>query len=600
MFKNLKVAQKLILAFGIIILLYLTSVIFSLTGISRAADGLEDFYSEPFQMVDMAWGARNAVWKTQRHIYRAIAEINSSNIVQECISSASASGAELKEYIDKINEKYTGDAAGLSTLNSTLETMISARQQVLSLTQNGQSEQALKMFNEQYVPAADTMNQILLRISEGSQTAAQDYYQDGADVKRNTMLELMALAVVSLVLTVILATSITRGIRQPVQELEIAAAEMAKGSLQVAVTYESKDELGQLANSMRELTKGLNTIIQDVNFLLEEMAQGNFDVRTRAEASYLGDYAPLLQSVRHINRSLSDAIFGINQSSEQVSAGAEQVSSGAQALSQGATEQASSVEELVATISEISNQVQHMADYASEASATTADAGGDVTASNTEMQEMIAAMAQISEKSNQISKIIKTIEDIAFQTNILALNAAVEAARAGSAGKGFAVVADEVRNLASKSAEASKNTASLIADSIRAVEDGSRIADRTAAALAAVVEKASKVTVQVDQITAVAKEQAEAIAQVSMGIDQISAVVQTNSATAEQSAAASEELSSQAQMLKSLVSRFKPRHDASAPVQTAYAAPEYSEPAYELSSSPSFDFEELGSYSGKY
>jgi len=255
-------------------------------------------------------------------------------------------------------------------------------------------------------------------------------------------------------------------------------------------------------------------------------------------------------------------LIQINQASDQVASGSEQVSFGAQALSQGATEQASSVEELSATIVELSGHVKVNADHAAEASRLSNDAGSGVMESDGHMKEMIEAMGDISDKSKEIGKIIKTIDDIAFQTNILALNAAVEAARAGSAGKGFAVVADEVRNLAQKSAEAAKNTTVLIEGSILAVDNGTRIVGQTAKSLQDVVVKAGNVTNKMTDIANASEQQAKAIAQVTQGIEQIAAVVQTNSATAEESAAASEELTGQAQMLKELVGKFRLNGDS--------------------------------------
>lgn len=249
----------------------------------------------------------------------------------------------------------------------------------------------------------------------------------------------------------------------------------------------------------------------------------------------------------------------INIASEQVASGASQVADGAQVLSRGATEQASSVEELAATINDISRYSTNTAASTLDADKQVQIAGSRVQACDRQMKDMLSAMEEIRSKSVEISKIIKTIEDIAFQTNILALNAAVEAARAGTAGKGFAVVADEVRNLASKSAEASKNTAALIAGTVQAVEKGFGYANETAGSLVEIVDVAKSVSVTVGKISEDAKEQANAISQVTTGIEQISGVVQSNSATAEESAAASEELSGQAQMLKSLVGKFKLR-----------------------------------------
>ena len=253
---------------------------------------------------------------------------------------------------------------------------------------------------------------------------------------------------------------------------------------------------------------------------------------------------------------MSETLSIINTSSEQVSSGADQVSSGAQALAQGATEQASSTQELSATISEVSESVRQNAENVDLVTNYVRAAVAGVEHSNEQMQQMLAAMNNMNISSNEIVKIIKVIDDIAFQTNILALNAAVEAARAGAAGKGFAVVADEVRNLANKSANAAKQTTVLIESSINDVQDGSKIADQTAKLLAEVQEKVQLVGGTIQKIDQASTEQAAAITQITQGVEQVSAVVQTNSATAEQSAASSEELSAQADMLRKLIAKF--------------------------------------------
>lgn len=367
---------------------------------------------------------------------------------------------------------------------------------------------------------------------------------------------IIALCVIA-VLSVLMALYIIKSINRPVKELDGVARKIAEGDLDQNITYSSKDELGTLSVNFNKTVGRLRnyvSYIDEISSVLRQIAGGNlvFDLTL----NYEGEFAKVKQALEEISRSLNDTLGQINQAADQVSSGSDQVSSGAQALSQGATEQASSIEELAATINEISTQVKDTAANANAVRQQTDMTGDQVATSNEQMQEMIAAMTEISDKSGQISRIIKTIEDIAFQTNILALNAAVEAARAGEAGKGFAVVADEVRNLASKSSEASKSTAALIEGTVQAVEKGTEIANATAESLFAVVESTKGVVSSVDKIASAADQQAESIAQVTQGIDQISSVVQTNSATAEESAAASEELSSQAQVMKGLVGRF--------------------------------------------
>ncbi len=254
---------------------------------------------------------------------------------------------------------------------------------------------------------------------------------------------------------------------------------------------------------------------------------------------------------------MNDTLMQIDVSADQVNSGGEQVSSGAQALAQGATEQAASVQELAATINSIAEQVKTTAGHAQQAETDNRHAGEEIQVCSAHMNDLMTAMQVINDKSKEISKVVKTIEDTAFQTNILALNAAVEAARAGSAGKGFAVVADEVRNLATKSQEAAGSTTTLIDETVKAVQNGSQLSAETDESLRKVVTDSEKVLEAVSLISGATADQSDAIAQVTTGIDQISSVVQTNSATAEQSAAASEELSGQAQILKNLVNRFR-------------------------------------------
>ena len=319
----------------------------------------------------------------------------------------------------------------------------------------------------------------------------------------------------------------------------------------------TKDETATLANATQVTVNTLNGIIGDIGRILEAISTGNLNVNTEQNAEfYVGDCGKLLDYMRNINSSLSSTISNIRTAADQVAAGSDQVSAGAQALSQGATEQASSVEELAATINVVAEMIEQNSLDAVDATKMTNNAGLELVQATEKMDKLIEAMNEISTSSDETKKIIKTIEDIAFQTNILALNAAIEAARAGEAGKGFAVVADEVRNLAAKSAEAAQNTTEMIEGTVLAIENGNTLVAEAAEEMNAVMKSASKVTDITNKISGSTKEAADSIKQISVGIDQISNVVQNNSATAEQSAAASEELSAQAQTLNDLVGEF--------------------------------------------
>ena len=371
-----------------------------------------------------------------------------------------------------------------------------------------------------------------------------------------------AVAGVSTVLFLVFVTAvlITRFLK-PLRKVAEVGEKLSAGDFSMDLSYKSNDEIGTVMHAMGDVVNRIRSIIADLSEKLSELAQGNFNMEMNNAEYYSGAYRPLFDSINNITTDLSHTMAEIQQSAVQVNSGAEQVSSGAQGLSQGATEQASSIEELSATVNDISEHIKKTAENTRLANVEAQNAGKEVSNSDKQMQQMKAAMENINEKSGEISKIIKTIDDIAFQTNILALNAAIEAARAGVAGKGFAVVADEVGNLAQKSANAAKDTTMLIEETLQAVEQGTVLADSTAESLQRVVTGAGKVSDLVNQIAEASVEQSRAVEQVSVGIDQISSVVQSNTATAEESAAASEELSGQANILSDLVRRFQLKED---------------------------------------
>lgn len=359
---------------------------------------------------------------------------------------------------------------------------------------------------------------------------------------------------------ILVALFIRYAVSRPLAKLTKLADAMEQGELgigsskEIKLNIRSNDEVGTLAGVFENTILRLKGYIGEISTVLEAIAAGNLTLDTKQV--YVGDFASIKTSLDDILRKLNNTMTQIVESANCVSNGSEQMAIGAQALSQGAVEQASAVEELDENMHGISRQVGETAQNAKQASEKVVSVGGLITESNQKMQEMIFAMQEINKSSNEIGKIIKTIENIASQTNILALNATVEAARAGEAGKGFAVVAEEVRELAGRSAEASKSTTDLIEHSIAAVEHGTRIANETAEQLASVVAGADEVMKTTNQIAEAAVAQAEAVAQVREQISQISMVVQTNSATAQESAATSEELSAQAGLLKNLIGMF--------------------------------------------
>ena len=345
-----------------------------------------------------------------------------------------------------------------------------------------------------------------------------------------------------------------KNILKPLAELNVITDEIASGNLNVTMDVKSDTEIGVVADYIGKTVTRLNGYIEEISQVLEKMAQG--DMRIRLTKEYSGEFAPIKHALEDIGRSFNHTLSMINQSSEQVNQGASHVASGAQALASGSTEQASSLQELTAQVEMISAQSQNNAQSASTAKKLAEESGEEVERGNAHMDHMLKAMDEISQSSEEINKIIKVIDDIAFQTNILALNAAVEAARAGEAGRGFAVVADEVRNLAARSAEAAQQTQVLISESVENSLAGLSTAKETAESLSKISEKVIETSSIIDVIEELSRSQAMTITEINTGLNQVATVVQSNAATAEESSAASEELSAQSALLYQEVSKF--------------------------------------------
>ena len=341
----------------------------------------------------------------------------------------------------------------------------------------------------------------------------------------------------------------------PISEASSVLQEMAKGNLQIKMEGEYRGDHAEIKEALNGTIENIRSYISEIASVLQEIGNGNLDQSITAD--YKGDFIAIKDSLNNIIVSLSQVLGDIHTAADQVTVGSKQVSDASQALSQGSTEQASTIQQLTASITEIANQTRQNAIHANEANELADNAVQHGLKGNGRMRDMLSSMDEINESSKNISKIIKVIDDIAFQTNILALNAAVEAARAGQHGKGFAVVAEEVRNLAARSANAANETTSLIEGSIDKVRTGSRLAQETAEALEEIVGGVEKAAALVSEIAQASNDQASGITQINLGIEQVSQVVQNNSATAEESAAASEELFGQSEILKQMVASFR-------------------------------------------
>lgn len=556
--KNIKIKTLIVAVIVIINFLIMCIGGTALYGIYTLANQTQTLYEQPHTNLVSVLLMRSEMamvgstlkdgmlYKSLDGTYIAETKINNSKKVIEGIIESLSGRAELNEDFDEFKTAYL---AWSNSIDLVLENLKFAKY-----------AQALNSMENEYSATTITLTEKTDILSESMHASAQNFYTKSQSVSKIVFLVMMAVWVISTAIIIIIMTMLKKSIETPISVVLQASKEVANGNLNSRIEYSSKNELGLLASTIQHTVDTINVYIKNISETMQLLAQG--DLNASVDIDYIGDFASIKSSMCNIIESLNTTMSQINMSSEQVSSGSEQVSNGAQALSQGATEQASSIEELSATINNISVQIKANAENTSSASSKASVVANEMMQSNQKMQDMIQAMSEISSSSREISKVIKTIDDIAFQTNILALNAAVEAARAGAAGKGFAVVADEVRNLASKSAEAAKETTVMIENSIAAVENGKKLADGAAQSLMLVVDGAVGVIDALDKISNATNEQATSITQVTQGVEQISNVVQTNSATAEESAAASEELSSQAQVLKQLVSKFKIKNNS--------------------------------------
>ncbi len=386
---------------------------------------------------------------------------------------------------------------------------------------------------------------------------AQNSYNSASANSSALFLVLIILSVCGVAVSVLLGIRISHSIGSPLKELKNVAGQFAEGNLTARMNYKSDNEIGSVAKSLNGAFQRIQNVIDEISGLLGDIAKGDYSVKEIRQ--YQGSFQPISNATNTILDSLNKIVATVRNSADQVDSSAKQVSEGAQSLAQGATEQASSTEELSASITDISGEVKENTDQINKMADGMRATANEVAANNKRMQQLLASMNDISMSSNEIGKIIKVIDDIAFQTNILALNAAVEAARAGEAGKGFAVVADEVRNLATKSANAAKQTASLIGKSSERVKEGLGLANATGKELAGMAKKVDEISKTIEQIKKASNAQMMSIGQITQGVEQVSTVIQTDSATAEESAAASKELAAQSNLLKKNLNGIKLR-----------------------------------------
>ena len=430
---------------------------------------------------------------------------------------------------------------------------------IMEEIKNGNDENATDAILNDCTPALNKVVEIAIKLDELTDEASSETVRNMVVCTVAGFVVIIVCLVFAFTLTRKTSKRVLETILEPLHAIEDVAMELTEGNLHSTLEYHSDDEIGKLAHSMRKSIRILGTYVDDIDRSMKLFSEGNFDVHPEVE--WRGDFVGILNSFMAFQASMAGTIKGIQNVSNEVSGAAEQVASSSNDLADGATNQAAVVEELTATVTGVSEQVEKNSQSAKEISVKVDELGNAISESNGKMHEMVDSMHEISKASKEIDKIITTINEIASQTNLLALNASIEAARAGEAGKGFAVVANQVNVLADQSAQAAKESATLIETSVKAVEKGMVIAGQTAAQLEEVAENSKVITTEVTNIAETLETQTTEIKQINEGIEQINDVVQTNSATSEECAAASQEMSSEAESLREMIRKFKVAED---------------------------------------
>ncbi len=557
--KNLSISKKLKKVLIVAVIIISTITVATGVGLMYLKGQLESF-------VETEYASEISIQETATSILTLARDIRDAYIRAENGENISSYDQNVKKYVNEITteleyvyniNKDPEIARELENFGNNISKWINIGNEILTAINNKDMAKANKLILNDCPEVLDVIIEQVSLIGDKISTNVQDDIQGTTRYIGIVMIIIIVIIIIGLILITKVVQAIIESISNPVEEIKAAALEMAKGNYDLEIEYTSEDEIGVLADCMREMILFTKDNISNITEVLNKFAEGNFDVEI--EDNYIGEFIEIKESLEKIVDSINNTFYDIKIVTEQVKDGSEQVASTAQIISEGAINQAGIIQELMAAIGQINEKVKVSTEQANSTNVLTRELGNQIELNNEKMNEMVTAMNKIEESSINIKSIINTIYSISEQTNLLALNAAIEAARAGESGKGFAVVADEIRKLAEESSVAVKNTEILIEDSINNVNDGKNVADEASEALSAVVGKAKEAVELIGTIAELTEQGAMSISEVYNGIDQIAEVVESNTAISEESAAASEELSSQSESLQNMIDKFKLR-----------------------------------------
>lgn len=554
-YRKKKVGDKLKYAFGTVIVTFMFAMLMAFIAIILMNADTKKFYEEAYMSSVAQMEIRKDVQLVSKNILWALT-VDNTGAAQSYLSAADLAAQKVESNVEELRQSYA-DRTAVDDLQQAVSEMEDIRAQLMELARQREKAKALVIFNGDYNNALVTVQNKLVIIGDNATQEATTQYRAARTTGIGSIILTVVLGVVSLNFSIVIRKTITKNMLRPIKQIQKASADLKAGNLDVDITYESPDELGQLANDFKDACATLHAMVEDTGVLLDQMANGDFTISEDNKSKYVGSFVEQFESMHQLGSQMSETLEQINVASEQVAQGSGQLSCGAQALAEGATDQAGAVEELTATVENITEVANNNAAAAEKSYETVREAAEHAGQSREDLERLTEAMQRIDATSKEIQNIIGSIEDIAEQTNLLSLNASIEAARAGEAGRGFAVVAEQIGKLAGDSARAAVNTRDLLGKSLQEVENGNVITEKTVEALNQILETMNRFADTAKGSSESSREQADMLRQVEQGIEQISSVVQSNSASAEETSATSQQLSAQSDELKTLVGKFK-------------------------------------------